>query len=166
MGTAPEQPTAARDFTLPDADTRPINLGDYRGRNVVLAFYPADWTPVCTHELSLFQETLDDIHERNAEVIAVSTDTCFSHRAWADRQRLTFPLLSDFWPHGQVARDYGVFDEANGLCARALFFIDETGTLRDQWIAEDPNIAPGLDLVFDTLDRIRGQAAGREVHHG
>jgi peroxiredoxin len=147
--------SAAADFTLPDASTKPVSLRDYRGKNVVLAFYPADWTPVCTHELALFEETLDDIHAKNAEIVAVSTDTAFSHRAWADQQRLTFPLLSDFWPHGQVCRAYGVFNETNGISERALFFIDAEGNLRDSWVAENPDIAPGLDLVFDTLDRMQ-----------
>lgn len=147
--------TTASEFELFDAHDHPVRLSDFRGRTVVLAFYPADWTPVCTQELSLLQETIDDIHSRNAEVIAISTDTSFSHRAYAEHQRFTFPLLSDFWPHGDVARRYGVFDATDGLCERALFFIDETGTIRDAWIADDPGIAPGINLVFDALDKMR-----------
>jgi peroxiredoxin len=159
MATLPRSDTPAIDFTLPDAERRPVSLHDYRGKNVVLAFYPGDWTPVCTSELALFQETLDDIHGKNAEVIAISADTSSSHKAWADRQHLTFPLLSDFWPHGSVAQRYGVFDDRAGQCARALFFIDRDGTLRDSWVAEDPDIAPGMDLVFDTLERLEAPRA-------
>ncbi|MCG3116494.1 MAG: peroxiredoxin [Candidatus Manganitrophus sp. SA1] len=145
----------AVDFTLPSGEAQPVKLSDYRGKNVVLSFYPADWSPVCTSELSLIQEVLDDIHGYNAEVLAVSVDNTYSHRAWAERQHLTFPLLSDFWPHGEVARQYEVFREKEGISERALFFIDETGMLRERWVSEDPAVAPGLNIIFDALERIR-----------
>jgi peroxiredoxin len=154
----------AIDFTLPNADAKPVKLSDYRGKNVVLAFYPADWSPVCTSEMSLIQETLDAIHSYNAEVVGVSIDHVYSHRAWAERQHLTFPLLSDFWPHGEVARQYGVFRENDGISERALFFIDEFGTIRDSWVSEDPAIAPGLNIIFDALEQIRG-ASRKETRH-
>jgi peroxiredoxin len=164
VSSVPEPNKPAIDFTLPNGDAEPVKLSDYRGKNVVLAFYPADWSPVCTSELSLIQETLDEIHEHNAEVLGVSVDGPYSHKAWADQQHLTFPLLSDFWPHGSVARKYGVFEEDDGMSGRALFFIDEKGVLRDSWIAEDPDIAPGLDIIFDALDRMdgRGDAGKRD----
>jgi peroxiredoxin len=156
VAAVPEPNKPATDFTLPNADGEPIRLSDYRGKNVVLAFYPADWSPVCTSELSLIQETLDEIHEHNAEVLGVSVDGPYSHRAWADQQNITFPLLSDFWPHGSVSREYGVFEEDDGMSGRALFFIDEGGTLRDSWVAEDPDIAPGLNIIFDALEKMNG----------
>ena len=146
----------APDFTLPNGEGRPMKLSDYRGKNVVVSFYPADWSPVCTSELSLIQETLDDIRGYNAEVVGISVDNIYSHRAWAEKQRLSFPLLSDFWPHGAVARQYGVFRESDGICERALFFIDASGLVRDGWIAQDPAIAPGLNIIFDALERIEG----------
>lgn len=146
----------ADDFTLPDGQAQPVKLSDYRGKNVVLSFYPADWSPVCTSELSLIQEVLDDIHGYNAEVLAVSVDNTYSHRAWAEHQHLTFPLLSDFWPHGEVARRYNVFRDNDGISERALFIIDETGMIRDRWVSEDPAIAPGLNIIFDALERIQG----------
>jgi peroxiredoxin len=160
MSSIPQAGARARDFTLPDGDGKPVELRDYRGKNVVLAFYPADWSPVCTSELALIQETLDEIREYNAEVIGVSVDGRWSHRAWAEHQHLTFPLLSDFWPHGEVARQYGVFRESDGISERALFFIDASGTIRDTWVAENPGIAPGLNIIFDALERI--QAGERE----
>jgi peroxiredoxin len=92
--------TLAPDFALLEGGGKRIRLGSYRGKNVVLAFYPADWTPVCSNELSLFQETLDEIHAFNAEILGLSCDSHHSHRAWAERMNLTIPLLSDFWPHG------------------------------------------------------------------
>lgn len=160
MSSIPQAGARARDFTLPDGDGKPVELRDYRGKNVVLAFYPADWSAVCTSELALIQETLDEIREYNAEVIGVSVDGRWSHRAWAEHQHLTFPLLSDFWPHGEVARQYGVFRESDGISERALFFIDASGTIRDTWVGENPGIAPGLNIIFDALERI--QAGERE----
>jgi peroxiredoxin len=159
MTDIPQPNTPAIDFTLPNGDAQPVKLSDYRGKKVVLAFYPADWSPVCTSELVLIQETLEDIHSYNAEVLGVSVDSRWSHRAWAEQQHITFPLLSDFWPHGAVAQQYGVFRNDVGLSGRALFFIDESGTLHGNWVAEDPNIAPGLNIIFNALEQIQG------VHH-
>ncbi|TAK00949.1 MAG: peroxiredoxin [Candidatus Manganitrophaceae bacterium] len=156
MASSQKTNTPAAEFTLPNAEGQPVRLSDYRGKNVVLSFYPADWSPVCTSELSLIQETLDDIRGYNAEVVAVSVDNTYSHRAWAEKQRLSFPLLSDFWPHGAVARQYGVFRENDGISERALFFIDASGMLRDSWVSKDPAIPPGLNIIFDGLERIEG----------
>jgi peroxiredoxin len=142
----------AADFTLPDVDRRATTLSDYRGKKVVLSFYPADWSPVCTSELSLIQETLELIRKHNAEVVAVSCDNSWSHKAWAEARHLTFPLLSDFWPHGAVSKQYGVFREQDGISNRALFFIDEQGEVRDSWVAADPAVAPGLNVIFDALE--------------
>jgi peroxiredoxin len=151
--------SVAPDFTLPDVGGNPLKLSGLRGKNVVLAFYPSDWTPVCTSELSLFQETLDEIRSYNAEILAVSCDSHHSHRAWAERMNLTMPLLSDFWPHGAVSREYGLFRDHEGISERALVFIDVAGVIREVWVAEVPDIAPGLNLVFDTLARMQGQPA-------
>jgi len=151
--------TQAHDFILPNGDGQLVDLNNYRGKNVVLAFYPADWSPVCTNELTLFQETLDDIHGYNAEILGISVDGKYSHRAWAEQKHLTFPLLSDFWPHGAVAQQYSVFDLHTGLCKRALFFIDPSGVIHDTWVAEDPEIAPGLNIVFKSLEHMQ------EAHH-
>src|SRR5216117_788622 len=139
--------TQAADFTLLNGKGQPVKLIDYRGKNVVLAFYPADWSPVCTSELALIQETIEEIRGYNAEVLAISVDNHWSHRAWADRQHLTFPLLSDFWPHGEVSQRYGVFLEKSGISNRALFFIDGSGVIRGVWVAENPAIAPGMNLI-------------------
>jgi peroxiredoxin len=151
--------TVAPDFTLLDGGGNPLKLSGLRGKNVVVAFYPGDWTPVCTSELSLFQETLDDIRSYNAEVLGVSCDSRHSHRALAERMKLTIPLLSDFWPHGQVAREYGLFRDHEGISERALVFIDVAGVIRELWVADSPDIAPGLNLVFDALARLQGQSA-------
>jgi peroxiredoxin len=158
--------TPAPDFVLPDGNGDRVALRGYRGRNVVLAFYPGDWTPVCADELALFQETIGEIHSFNAEVIGVSCDSQHSHRAWAERMKLTLPLLSDFWPHGQVARQYGLFREGDGTSDRALVFIDAVGSIREVWVAENPDIGPGLNVLFDGLERLRpAQQAGEETQH-
>jgi peroxiredoxin len=160
---------SAPDFSLLSQEGKPLTLGEFRGSNVMLAFYPADWTPVCTHELALFQETLDDIRDHHCQVLGISVDSHHTHRAWAKTQHLTFPLLADFWPHGGVARQYGVFREQDGVSERALFFVDPGGLVFDTWVSEDPNIAPGLDIVFGTLERMQGQRGARppaeEAHH-
>jgi peroxiredoxin len=150
----------APDFTLRDAEGRELKLSDYRGKNVVLAFYPADWSPVCTSQLSLYQETLDEIRSHDAEVLALSVDGYWSHKAWGAQHNISFPLLSDFWPHGEVARQYGVFREQDGISERALFFIDKQGVIRDTWVGEHPGISPGLNIVFDALKRLQERDHG------
>lgn len=144
----------APDFTLPDAEGKPVSLSDFRGKHVVLAFYPADWSSVCTSQLSLYQETLADIRGRSAEVIAISVDGRWSHKAWAEQHNITFPLLSDQWPHGAVAELYGVLRPKEGVSDRALFFIDKDGMIRETWVGEHPGISPSLNIVFDALDTL------------
>lgn len=149
----------AVDFTLPDQNGNPVTLADYRGRNVIVAFYPADFSPVCTTELALVQEVLDDIHGRHAELLGISVDGVYCHRAFAERNHITFPLLADFWPHGAVAERYGVFRDDDGFSDRALFFVDAEGLLQGSWIAEEPGIAPGLNVIFDGLEQLRAEQA-------
>lgn len=104
----------APDFTLPDANGAPVRLGDYRGRPVVLVFYPLDWSPACSDQLSLYQMELDEFERRGAALLAVSVDSIYSHGAWAMLRGLEFPLLSDFEPKGEVARLYDVYRPADG----------------------------------------------------
>lgn len=168
MIDSPRLNTPAKDFWLPSTEERRVTLREYLGKNVVLAFYPADWSPTCTTELTLIQETLEDIRGYHAEVVGVSCDGPHSHRAWAAAQGIRFPLLSDFWPHGAVSRDYGVFLEEQGTSTRALFFIDPAGVIRDCWIGEDPNIAPALNVIFKALERMRSSSGqpSRKARHG
>jgi peroxiredoxin len=147
--------TPAPDFSLPDANGQPVKLSDFRGKHVVLAFYPADWSSVCTDQLAVYQQRLDEIRAYNAEVIAISVDGRESHRAWATQQNITFPLLSDFWPHGAVAQQYGVFRSRDGISERALFFIDADGMIRHTWVGEHPGIHPDPQIVFDALADIQ-----------
>ncbi len=121
----------APDFELQDQHGTPVKLSGFRGRRVVLVFYPLAFTNVCNSELSALQDFAADAH-----ILTVSVDSVFTHRAWADQEGYTFPLLSDFWPHGQVARAYGVFDEAKGLAQRGTFIIDGDGVIR--WSIVNP----------------------------
>ncbi|MER7503522.1 peroxiredoxin [Nonomuraea pusilla] len=122
----------APDFELQDQHGTPVRLSQFRGRNVVLVFYPLAFTGVCQGELAALRD-----FDADAQLLTVSVDSVFAHRAWADREGYTFPLLSDFWPHGQVAQAYGVFDETKGLARRGTFVIDGEGVIR--WSVVNPN---------------------------
>ena len=98
----------------------------------------------------------DEIRGFNAEVVAISVDNVWSHKAWAEHQHINFPLLADFWPHGDVAKKYGVFLDKDGISNRALFFIDGSGKIRNSWVAENPTVAPGINIIFDALQEIQG----------
>ncbi|MEV0967781.1 peroxiredoxin [Microtetraspora glauca] len=120
----------APDFELQDQHGAPVRLSDLQGRKVVLVFYPLAFTSVCHGELSAIRDELVPAAEGDVEVLTVSVDSVFAHRAWADREGYTFSMLSDFWPHGEVARAYGVFDEEKGIALRGTFIIDGEGVIR------------------------------------
>ncbi|SER62105.1 peroxiredoxin [Actinokineospora terrae] len=121
----------APDFTLNDYNKQPVTLSEqYTARNVLLVFYPFAFSGTCQGELCQVRDELASYTDNNVQVIGVSVDTPFSLKAWADQQGYQFPLLSDFWPHGDVAKLYGVFNEAAGLANRGTFLIDTTGTVR------------------------------------
>lgn len=121
----------APDFELQDQHGTPVRLSDFRGRKVVLVFYPLAFSGVCQSELSALRD-----FDADAQILTVSVDSIFTHRAWADQEGYAFPLLSDFWPHGQVARAYGVFDETKGLARRGTFIVDGEGMIR--WSVVNP----------------------------
>ncbi|TQM80397.1 peroxiredoxin [Saccharothrix saharensis] len=121
----------APDFTLNDYNKQPVTLSSFRGeRNVLLVFYPFAFSGICTGELCQVRDELAAYEDENVQVIGVSVDTPFSLKAWAAQEGYQFPLLSDFWPHGQVARAYGVFNEQAGLANRGTFLIDTAGVVR------------------------------------
>ncbi len=113
----------APDFTLRCTPDQSVSLNEFRGRPVVLAFYPADWSPVCGDQMALYNEMLDEFQEFQAELVGISVDGAWCHSAFAKQNRLHFPFLADFEPKGAVARAYGVYDEKDGTCERALFVI-------------------------------------------
>ncbi|HVT48061.1 MAG TPA: redoxin domain-containing protein [Vicinamibacterales bacterium] len=145
----------APDFSLPSTPDQRVALSDLRGRRVVLAFYPADWSPVCGDQLAVYNRVLPMFEERNATLVAVSVDGVWCHQAFADARSLRFPLLADFEPKGAVARQYGAYRDADGITERALFVIDENGVIR--WSYLSPiGVNPGADGIFDALDALTG----------
>ena len=127
----------APDFELPDQHGTKVKLSSFRGsRNVVLVFYPLAFSPVCSGELCALREEFPEVDRDDVALLTVSVDSMFTHRAWADAEHFQFGLLADFWPHGQVAREYGVFDEERGLAVRGTFVIDSSGVVR--WSVVNP----------------------------
>lgn len=145
--------TPAPDFTLHSTPDQTLSLGELRGRPVILAFYPADWSPVCGDELALFNEILPEFHHRGAELVGISVDGVWCHAAFARDRKLHFPLLADFEPKGAVARKYGAYREQEGTAARALFVVDGDGII--QWSYLSPvGVNPGADGLLDALDAL------------
>jgi peroxiredoxin (alkyl hydroperoxide reductase subunit C) len=129
---SPLQPGAtAPDFTLKDQNNQEVRLADFRGRKaVLLVFYPLAFSGTCQGELTEVSSHLPDYQNAAVQVLTVSVDSTWSHRIWADREKFDFPLLADFWPHGAVARSYGVFNDVAGFANRGTFLIDRDGVIR------------------------------------
>lgn len=120
----------APDFELPDGERTPVRLSSYRGaKAVVLVFYPLAFTGTCQGELCAIRDSIADFDSDDVQTLAVSVDSTAVHAKWAQEQGYSFPLLADFWPHGAVAKDYGVFNDAIGLAMRGTFIIDKQGTV-------------------------------------
>lgn len=140
----------APDFALPDQDGNKVTLGDFAGRKLVLAFYPLDFSPVCTDQLSLYQEVLGEIEEKGAALVGVSVDSKYSHRAFREQLGLTMPLLADFNPKGEVSRAYGAWIEQVDHGNRSLVLIEDR-VVRWSYAAPSPAEIPGANLIFDAL---------------
>ena len=135
----------APDFELRDQHGTPVRLSSFRGRrNVVLVFYPLAFSGVCSSELRAIRDEFPEANRDDVELLTVSVDSTFTHRTWADAEHFTFGLLSDFWPHGEVARRYGVFDPDRGVAVRGTFIIDQDGVVR--WKVVNP-IPQARDLA-------------------
>jgi peroxiredoxin len=153
--------TWAPPFTLRSTPGQSYSLSDFRGRPVVLAFYPADWSPVCGDQMALYNEMREEFAEYGAQLFGISVDGVWCHRAFMEARNIHFPLLSDFHPHGEVSRRYGAFMENEGTSARALFVIDGTGMIR--WSYLSPvGVNPGADGIFAALEEL---TAGEKVSH-
>jgi peroxiredoxin len=147
-----EAGSKAPEFTLPDQDGKQVSLADFRGERVVLVFYPADFSPVCTDQLSIYQEVLGELEERGTKLLGISVDGAFCHRAFRSHLNLDFALLADFHPKGEVARAYGVWSDEYGVSGRALVLVDGEGTV--EWAYSSPPLeVPGANLIFDALDQ-------------
>ncbi|MBA3300213.1 MAG: redoxin domain-containing protein [Thermoleophilaceae bacterium] len=146
---APGSP--APHFTLSDQDGNEVSLESLRGRTSVLVFYPLDFSPICTDQLNVYQEVLGDLEEQGAGLYGVSVDSAFAHKAFRERLGLTFPLLADFNPKGEVARRYGVYIEDRGHSRRALVMIGPDLEVNWSHEAPSPLEIPGANLIFDAL---------------
>jgi peroxiredoxin len=146
-----EAGSKAPDFSLPDHDGNQVSLADFSGRKLVLAFYPLDFSPVCSDQLSLYQEVLEEIEAKGATLAGVSVDSSFAHHAFRKHRGLTMPLLSDFNPKGEVSRAYGAWIEAVDHSNRSLVLIDEGGVVRWSHASPTPLEIPGANLIFDAL---------------
>ncbi len=145
--------TSAPNFSLPSTPDQRVSLSDFRGQPVVLAFYPADWSPVCGDQMALYNEMLGEFRKQKAQLLGISVDGVWCHAAFASDRKLHFPLLADFEPKGAGARQYGAYREVEGVTERALFVIDAEGVI--SWSFLSPiGVNPGADGIFDALDAL------------
>ena len=141
----------APDFTLNVTPDQTLSLSDLRGKPVILAFYPADWSPVCGDQMGLYNEILPEFRKFGAELLGISVDGPWCHRAFAEARRLHFPLLADFEPKGMVARQYGAYRTKEGVSQRALFVVDKNGVI--SWSYCSPvAVNPGAEGILQALE--------------
>ena len=156
-----EPGTAAPDFSLPDQDGDVVSLAGLRGSRVVLVFYPSDFSPVCTDQLSVYQESLSDLEAAGARLYGLSVDSAYCHKAFRDQLGVTIPLLSDFNPKGAVARAYGAYVDDYGVSARALVMIGPDGTVEWAHRSPSPLEVPGVELIHEALATAPGGSETR-----
>jgi peroxiredoxin len=147
--------TPAPDFTLRSSDGEDLSLRQFRSQPVILAFYPADWSPVCGDQMGLYNEVLDMFEEHNAQLLGISVDGFWCHRAFAEARNLGFPLLADFEPKGEISRRFGAYNEKEGQSERALFVIDPEGIIRWSYLSP-PDVNPGAHGIFNALEALNG----------
>jgi len=145
--------TQAPGFTLQVTPDQTLSLAELAGRRVILAFYPADWSPVCGDQMSLYNHVLPEFRRYGAELLGISVDGAWCHQAFAHDRKLHFALLADFEPKGAVARSYGAYRQTEGVAERALFVIDENGMIA--WSYCSPiAVNPGADGILDALEKL------------
>jgi peroxiredoxin len=148
--------TQAPDFTLRVTPDQDLSLRELRGRPVILAFYPADWSPICGDQMALYNEVLPEFQKFNAELIGISVDGAWCHEAFTKDRHLRFPLLSDFEPKGAVAQKYGAYRKSEGICERALFVLDKNGVIAWSYLSPIA-INPGADGILEALENLPKQ---------
>jgi peroxiredoxin len=147
----------APDFSLKSTPDQTVKLSEFRGQPVVLAFYPADWSPVCGDQMGLYNEILSEFQELGAELFGISVDGVWCHTAFSHDRKLHFPLLADFEPKGAVARLYGVYRESDGTAERALFVINAEGNIH--WSYVSPiGVNPGAEGILSALSELNKEA--------
>ncbi|MDX6399927.1 MAG: hypothetical protein QOF27_533 [Gaiellaceae bacterium] len=160
MADYPEQAleagTKAPDFRLQATPDQSVGLDDFSGKALIMAFYPADWSPVCTDQMALYNEILPMFHDYDAEVVGISVDSVWCHSAFRQDRNLQFPLLADFEPKGEVARQFGAYESGEGVAKRALFVLDGDGVV--QWSYVSPaEVNPGADGILAALEQMKEQ---------
>jgi peroxiredoxin len=149
--------SAAPGFDLRSTPDQWLTLDEFRGRPIVLAFYPADWSPVCGDQTALYNEMLSEFQQYEAELLGISVDGAWCHAAFAKDRHLHFPLLADFEPKGEVARRYGVYRDGEGVSERALFVIDRDGVI--YWSHVSPlGVNPGANGILSALENLQNKA--------
>ena len=143
----------APDFELFATPDQKVKLSELKGKNVIVAFYPADWSPVCSDQMALYNEMLKIFGKYNATVLGISVDSRWCHLAFSQDRKLHFSLLADFEPKGEVSRQFGVYDETAGECKRALFVIDKEGTIAWSYLSPTA-LNPGADGILDALEEL------------
>ena len=146
-----EAGTKAPDFSLPDDSGKTVSLSDFAGKRLLLVFYPLDFSPACTDQLSIYQEVLEEITGQGVSLVGISVDSSWCHRAFRKQLNLTIPLLSDFNPKGAVSRAYGAWIDEVDHGNRSLVLIDEEGMVRWSHASPTPAEIPGANLIFDAL---------------
>jgi peroxiredoxin len=150
--------TKAPDFELPSTPDQTVSLAELRGQPVILAFYPEDWSPVCSDQMGLYQAVLPEFQKFDAQLLGISVDSVWSHLAFAGDRNLHFPLLADFEPKGEVARAYHVYRAKEGTSERALYVIDADGVVR--WSYVSPvGVNPGADGILRALESLGNESA-------
>jgi peroxiredoxin (alkyl hydroperoxide reductase subunit C) len=142
---------AAPDFTLRDQDGEEVSLSDYRGRRVLLVFYPFDFSSVCSDQLSVYQEVKPELEDKGVELIGISVDHIHAHKAFREKLGIDTQLLADFEPKGEVAKAYGSYFEPAGMANRTLVLVDADGRVEWSYESPSPGEAPGANLIFDAL---------------
>ena len=150
--------TVAPAFTLPAAPGHNVSLAELRGRPVVLAFYPADWSPVCSDQMALYSALKEEFDRLGATLLGISVDGAWCHAAFAKTRGLRVELLADFEPKGAVSRAYGAYNEAEGTSTRALFVIDVDGIIRWSYLSPD-EVNPGADGILEALEGLNAEPA-------
>lgn len=151
--------TEAPEFTLHSSPDQKVSLSEFRGRPVVLVFYPADWSPVCGDQVALYNEMLDEFAEWNAQVLGISVDGAWCHLAFAKDRHLHFPLLADFEPKGEVSKTYGAYHDDFGESSRALFVVDAGGVIRWTHLSPD-GVNPGAAGILKALEALTPEQRG------
>lgn len=157
--------TSAPDFALPVTPDQALSLRDFAGRPVILAFYPADWSPICGDQMTLYNQVRPEFQKHGAELLGISVDGAWCHQAFAKHRRLHFPLLADFEPKGAVAKRYGAYRDREGVCERALFVIDRKGTIFWSYLSPIA-VNPGADGILEALEQLPDEETSRGSAEG